>query len=45
MLEKREAEAYVEMNPDDASGLDLADGDNVLVKSSHGEMKARLKLN
>ena len=39
------AEAYVEMNPDDADGLELADGSGVVVRSSQGEMKARLKLN
>ena len=33
------------MSPDDAAGLELADGAGVVVRSSHGEMKARLKLN
>jgi len=39
------AKAYVEMNPDAAAGLELPDGSGVVVRSSHGEMKARLKLN
>ncbi len=33
------------MSPDDAAGLELAEGADVVVRSSHGEMKARLKLN
>ena len=45
VLGKLSAEAYVEMNPDDAAGLELADGAEVVVRSSRGEMKARLKLN
>ena len=45
ILAKLSAEAYVEMSPDDAAGLELADGAGVVVRSSHGEMKARLKLN
>ncbi len=45
VLGKLSAEAYVEMNPDDAAGLELADGAGVIVRSSRGEMKARLKLN
>ena len=39
------AEAYVEMSPEDAAGLELGDGAGVVVRSRHGEMKARLKLN
>lgn len=39
------AEAYVEMNPEDAAGLELADGAGVIVRSVRAEMKARLKLN
>ena len=45
VLGKLSAEAYVEMSPDDAAKLKLADGASVVVRSSHGEMKARLKLN
>jgi NADH-quinone oxidoreductase subunit G len=39
------ARAYVEMSPEDAAGLGLADGSGVIVRSSRGEMKALLKLN
>ena len=45
ILGKLSAEAFLEMNPEDAAGLELADGSGVIVRSRQGEMKARLKLN
>ena len=45
VLGKLAAEAYVEMSPEDAAGLGLADGAGVTVRSSRAEMKAQLKLN
>ena len=45
ILANLSAEACVEMSPDDAAGLGLSDGAGVVVRSSQGEMKARLKLN
>ena len=45
VLSKLSAESYVEMNSDDAAELELTEGASVVVRSSHGEMKACLKLN
>ena len=38
-------EPYVEMSPRDAGNRDLLDGDPVVVRSTRGELRARLKIN
>ena len=36
---------YVEMSAEDAAGLGLSDGDQVVVRSAQGELAAKLKIN
>lgn len=44
ILKTLAAEPYVEMSPREASALGLSDQDQVIVKSSHGEIKAWLRV-
>ncbi len=44
-LDRLAAQAYVEMSPRFAGNLNLVDGDLVVVKSRHGNAKARLRIN
>jgi NADH-quinone oxidoreductase subunit G len=44
ILETLAAEPYVEMSPREASALGLSDRDQVIVRSRHGEAKARLRV-
>jgi len=44
ILKTLAAEPYVEMSPREASALDLSDRDQIIVKSSHGEVKAQLRV-
>ena len=44
ILETLAAEPYVEMSPREASALGLSDRDQVIIRSRHGEAKARLRV-
>ncbi len=44
ILETLAAEPYAEMSPREASALGLSDRDSVIVRSRHGEAKARLRV-
>jgi len=43
-LEERESELYIEINPEDAARLKLADGDMVVVTTRRGEAEARARV-
>ncbi len=43
-LLERDSELYVEINPDDASGLKVREGDMVKVKTIRGEVEARARI-
>jgi len=43
-LAEREPELYVEINPEDASKIDVAEGDLVAVKTRRGEVKAKARV-
>ncbi len=38
------SKGYVEINPEDAVALNIEDGETVLIKSRHGELKAPVKI-
>ena len=43
-LEERESELYIEINPEDAARLKIADGDMVVVTTRRGEAEARARV-
>ena len=43
-LQERESELYVEINPEDAARLKIADGDMVVVTTRRGEAEARARV-